>query len=509
MPEATTAETGRLGGDERERRIEKLHALRQAGIDAYPARSNVTHSALQVVEAFTAAEANAGTAPNAAAEVAVVTAGRLTSIRVMGKASFAHLVDGTGKVQIYVRQDQVDEESYDRFLKLVDIGDFVRVEGTVFRTRTGEVTVRVGRWSLLTKTLRPLPEKWHGLTDVEVRYRQRYLDLLTNERARNTFIVRTRLVSAIRRYLDERGFLEVETPVLQPVYGGAAARPFVTFHNELGANLFLRISDELYLKRLIIGGLDRVYEIGHDFRNEGVSTRHNPEFTQLEVYQAYADYHDMMRLTEELYFAVANQVLGTGKVTFCGNEIDLTPPWRRISMRDAILDAAGIDIQAANTLPALREAMASHSLAVEPKPNWGKQVEELFDATVEPGLIQPTFILDYPVEISPLAKRRSDAPELVERFEFWIGGQESGNAFSELNDPIDQRSRFEDQGQQQTAGDEEAHPMDEDWIRALEHGMPPTGGLGFGIDRMAMLFTDNASIREVILFPPLRSRAVE
>jgi len=427
----------------------------------------------------------------------------------MGKASFAHLVDGTGKVQIYIRQDEVGEESYDRFIKLVDLGDIIGVAGAVFRTRTGEITVRVGQWSLLAKTLRPLPEKWHGLTDVEVRYRQRYLDLLTNERARKTFIVRTRLVSAIRRYLDERGFLEVETPVLQPIYGGAAARPFVTFHNELGANLFLRISDELYLKRLIIGGLDRVYEIGHDFRNEGVSTRHHPEFTMLEVYQAYADYNDMMRLTEELYFAVAQEVLGTGKITFGGNEIDLTPPWRRVSMRDAILEKTGIDIQQANTLPALRQEIASHGLTVEPKHNWGKQVEELFDATVEPGLIQPTFVLDHPVEISPLAKRRADTPELVERFEFWIAGQESGNAFSELNDPIDQRSRFENQGQQQKAGDEEAHPMDEDWIRALEHGMPPTGGLGIGIDRMTMLFTDNTSIREVILFPALRSKAGE
>jgi len=427
----------------------------------------------------------------------------------MGKASFAHLVDGTGKVQIYIRQDEVGEKSYDRFIKLVDLGDIIGVAGAVFRTRTGEITVRVGQWSLLAKTLRPLPEKWHGLTDVEVRYRQRYLDLLTNERARKTFIVRTRLVSAIRRYLDERGFLEVETPVLQPIYGGAAARPFVTFHNELGANLFLRISDELYLKRLIIGGLDRVYEIGHDFRNEGVSTRHHPEFTMLEVYQAYADYNDMMRLTEELYFAVAQEVLGTGKITFGGNEIDLTPPWRRVSMRDAILEKTGIDIQQANTLPALRQEIASHGLTVEPKHNWGKQVEELFDATVEPGLIQPTFVLDHPVEISPLAKRRADTPELVERFEFWIAGQESGNAFSELNDPIDQRSRFENQGQQQKAGDEEAHPMDEDWIRALEHGMPPTGGLGIGIDRMAMLFTDNTSIREVILFPALRSKAGE
>lgn len=509
MPEVIDAAAGRPGSDEREQRIAKLETLRQTGIDPYPARADVTHSASQVVEAFCAAEANAAATEHPALEVAVRTAGRLTSIRVMGKATFAHIVDGTGKVQIYMRLDEVGEESYDRFLKLVDIGDFVGVTGTVFRTRTGEITVRVSQWSLLTKTLRPLPEKWHGLSDVEVRYRQRYLDLLTNERARNTFIVRSRLVSAMRRYLDERGFLEVETPVLQPIYGGAAARPFVTFHNELGANLFLRISDELYLKRLIIGGLDRVYEIGHDFRNEGVSNIHHPEFTMLEVYQAYADYHDMMRLTEELYFAVAQQVLGSGKITFCGNEIDLAPPWRRVSMRDAIVEKTGIDIGVANTLASLRKEITSRGLTIEPKPNWGKQVGELFDTTVEPGLIQPTFVLDHPVEISPLAKRRADTPELVERFEFWIGGQESGNAFSELNDPIDQRSRFENQGQQQQAGDEEAHPMDEDWIRALEHGMPPTGGLGIGIDRMAMLFTDNPSIREVILYPALRSRVVE
>jgi lysyl-tRNA synthetase class 2 len=344
---------------------------------------------------------------------------------------------------------------------------------------------------------------------VEARYRQRYLDLLGNERARSTFITRTRIVSAIRRFLDERGFLEVDTPVLQPVYGGAAARPFVTYHNELGANLYLRISDELYLKRLIIGGLDRVYEIGHDFRNEGVSTLHNPEFSMLEVYQAYSDYHDMMRLTEDIYFAVAQQVLGTARVIYQELEINLTPPWRRVSMRDAILAATGIDILISKDLASLQSAIREHCLELDRKANWGKQVEELFKQYVEPKLIQPTFVLDYPVEVSPLAKRSPDAPEFVERFEFWIGGHESGNAFSELNDPIDQRERFENQCEQLKCGDEEAHPMDEDWIRALEHGMPPTGGLGIGIDRMVMLLTDNSSIREVILFPPLRSKAGE
>jgi lysyl-tRNA synthetase class 2 len=362
---------------------------------------------------------------------------------------------------------------------------------------------------MLAKALRPLPEKWHGLTDVEARYRQRYLDLLVNERARNTFVIRTRLISAIRRYLDERGFLEVETPVLQPIYGGAAARPFVTHHNELDADLYLRISDELYLKRLIIGGLDRVYEIGHDFRNEGVSTRHNPEFTQIEVYQAFADYNDMMCLTEDVWHAAATEVLGTAKVTFQGQELDFTPPWRRLRMRDAILEATGIDIAVCRDLDVLRQQIQERKLELDWKPTWGQQIEELMKEFVEPHLIQPTFLLDYPLDISPLAKQKADAPGFVERFEFFIGTLECGNAFSELNDPLDQRARFEMQGRQLQAGDEEAHPMDEDWIRALEYGMPPTGGLGFGIDRMTMLFTDNPSIREVILFPALRSKSGE
>jgi lysyl-tRNA synthetase class 2 len=438
---------------------------------------------------------------------AVRTAGRLMSIRAMGKATFAHILDGSGRIQLYLRQDQVGEESYERFLKLFDIGDSVGVEGPLFRTRTGEVTIRVTSITMLAKALRPLPEKWHGLTDVEARYRQRYLDLLANETARNTFVIRTRLVSAIRRYLDERGFLEVETPVLQPIYGGAAARPFVTHHNELDADLYLRISDELYLKRLIIGGLDRIYEIGHDFRNEGVSTRHNPEFTQIEVYQAYADYDDMMCLTENVWHTVATQVLGTSKVPFQGNELDFRPPWRRLRMRDAILEATGIDIAVCRDQDALRQQIQERKLELDWKPTWGQQIEELMKEFVEPYLIQPTFLLDYPLDISPLAKQKPDAPGFVERFEFFIGTLECGNAFSELNDPLDQRARFEMQGRQLQAGDEEAHPMDEDWIRALEYGMPPTGGLGFGIDRMAMLFTDNPSIREVILFPALRSKS--
>lgn len=485
--------------DHREQRLQKLTALRAAGIDPYPARFSCTHSTAEALQAFASSEGK--TEPPM-----VRTAGRLMTIRVMGKASFAHISDGTGSIQIYLRQDELGKQAYQSFRTSFDLGDFIGVEGKLFRTRTGEVTIKVHSFEMLAKALRPLPEKWHGLTDVEARYRQRYLDLLVNEPVRNTFVTRTRMVSVIRRFLNERGFLEMETPVLQPIYGGAAARPFKTHHNVLDMDLYLRISDELYLKRLIIGGLDRVYEIGRDFRNEGVSTQHNPEFTQLEVYQAYADYNDMMCLTEELWHAVAQEVLDTSTLTYQGHNVDLTPPWTRVTMRDAILEVTGVDIEADSDLDSLHRRVEELNLELDAKPTWGKQVEELSKEYVEPKLIQPTFVLDYPLDISPLAKKKLDAPGVVERFEFFVGGLECGNAFSELNDPLDQRERFEMQRQQLEAGDEEAHPMDEDWIRALEYGMPPTGGLGCGIDRMAMLFTDNPSIREVILFPALRPK---
>jgi lysyl-tRNA synthetase class 2 len=488
-------------GDLREQRLQKLRDLRAKGVDPFPARFAVTHTASEALALL------GSDAP--ASHETVLVAGRVMALRIMGKVSFAHIMDHTGQVQIYVRQDQVGEAAYDGFRQSFDVGDFVGIEGTMFRTRTGEITVRVQRLVMLAKALRPLPEKWHGLTDVETRYRQRYLDLIANSDTRRTFQIRTRMVSAIRRFLDESGFLEVETPVLQPVYGGAAARPFVTHHNVLDTDLYLRISDELYLKRLIIGGLERVYEIGRDFRNEGVSTVHNPEFTQIEVYQAYADYHDMMRLVEELWSKVALDVLGTSELSYQGQRIDLTPPWRRMTMREGILDATGIDIEADGELQPLHERISDLHLSVELKPTWGKQVEELFEAFVQPGLVQPTFVLDYPVDVSPLAKKKPDKPKWVERFEFFVGALECGNAFSELNDPIDQRQRFHAQLAKSGGGDEEAHPMDEDWIRALEHGMPPTGGLGWGIDRMAMLFTNNASIREVILFPTLRPKPQE
>jgi len=483
--------------DRREQRIEKLARIRERGIDPYPARVEYTHTAAQALEAFEGADDEE--------RVRVKVVGRLVAIRVMGKSTFAHIADGSGRLQIYARRDVVGEETYDLLRHDLDLGDFVGVEGPLFRTRTGETTVQVQSLKVLAKTLRDLPEKWHGLRDVETRYRQRYLDLIANEETRDIFRTRSRIVTAVRRFLDERGFLEVETPILQPIYGGAAARPFTTYHHALDRTLYLRIADELYLKRLIVGGFDRVYEIGHDFRNEGISTKHNPEFTMTEIYQAYADYYDMMQLVEDLWSTVAREVLGTETLRYQGETIDLGSPWRRVTMRDAILAATGVDIVAYRDLESLWQAVRERDLAVGRQPTWGKMVDELFGEFVEPALIQPTFVLDHPVELSPLAKKKPEAPYLTERFELFIGGIECANAFSELNDPLDQRERFLSQRRDSEDGDEEAHPMDEDFVTAMEHGMPPTGGLGFGLDRMVMLFTDQASIREVILFPQLRT----
>ena len=484
--------------DRREQRIAKLRNLIQANIDPYPPRAKVTHTSAEALAAYEEAGDDK--------EIAVQVAGRLMSIRIMGKSSFAHIADGSGQIQIYMRRDVVGEETYDLFRRNIDVGDFLQVGGVLFRTRTGEITIKANNLAVLCKALRSLPEKWHGLRDVETRYRQRYLDLVANKDIRQIFITRTRTITAIRRFLDERGFLEVETPVLQPIYGGASARPFTTHHNALDTTLYLRIADELYLKRLIIGGFDRVYEIGHNFRNEGISTRHNPEFTVAELYQAYADYHDMMCLVEEMYAAVAEQVLGSRIITYQGQEIDLTPPWRRVTMREAIRAASGIDIEEHTDYASLWSAATERQLVVKAQPNWGKLVDELFSECVEGRLNQPTFVIDYPIDISPLAKKKPGSEHLVERFEYFIGGLECGNAFSELNDPLDQRERFSAQLRAAQAGDEETHPMDEDFLLAMEHGMPPTGGLGFGIDRMVMLFTDQSSIREVILFPQLRTK---
>jgi lysyl-tRNA synthetase class 2 len=485
--------------DQVQQRMLKLERLRERGVDPYPARARRSHTAAEAIAAFEEAEASGADGPT------VQVAGRLRAIRVMGKSTFAHIEDGSGRIQIYLKRDNLGEEAYEIFKRDVDLGDFLGVEGHVFRTRTGEVTVHVRSYQLLTKTLHPLPEKWHGLRDVETRYRRRYLDLIANEEVRDIFRTRTRVVTAMRRFLDDQGFIEVETPSLQPIYGGAMARPFTTHHNALNMTLYLRISDELYLKRLIVGGIDKVYEICKDFRNEGVSTKHNPEFTQMECYWAYADYSDMMWLTEHMVAFIAEEALGSTQFTFQGQQIDVTPPWRRWKLRDAIQELTGIDYMEFPNLEALWAEVQRRGLHVSPQPTWGKLIDELLGEILEPTLIQPTFIQDYPIDISPLSKALPDDPQHVERFEIFVGGLEMGNAYSELNDPLAQRERFEQQGLGAKAGDEEAHPMDEDYILALMHGMPPTGGLGVGVDRLTMLLTDQTSIREVILFPHMRS----
>jgi len=479
-----------------EERLRKLEELRSLGVDPYPYRYQVDTQTREILERFGEIQEIPEN------EHFVSIAGRIITKRDMGRGGFAHIQDSTGRIQIYARQDVLGKEKY-KIYKRLDIGDIIGVYGYVFRTRTGELTVLVQDFQLLTKSLRPLPEKWHGLRDKETRYRQRYLDLIVNPEVRETFIKRSRIVRAIRDYLDERGFLEVETPILQPLYGGASARPFITHHNALDMDLYLRISDELYLKRLIVGGFDKVYEIGKDFRNEGMDREHNPEFTQIEIYQAYADYNDMMDLVEDLISHVAREVLGTTTITYQGNRIDLTPPWRKVSMIEAIRESSGIDVTQTPEEKMLR-IIEEKGGGVKGKPSWGKIVAELFEIFVEPDLIQPTIVMDYPVDISPLAKRKRGDERLVERFELFVGGLEMANAFSELNDPMDQRERFKEQMRQRALGDEEAQVMDEDFIRALEYGMPPTGGLGIGIDRLTMLLTDSESIRDVILFPHMR-----
>jgi lysyl-tRNA synthetase class 2 len=480
---------------ERQRRI-KLEKIRERGVDPYPPRVQRTHTAAEAVREFETGEPEG--------EISLV--GRLRSIRVMGRSTFAHIEDGGGRIQIYLRQDTLGEGAYEFFKRDFDIGDFIGVTGDLFRTRTGETTLQVKDFKMLAKSLHPLPEKWHGLKDVETRYRQRYLDLIANQEVREIFVIRARIVSALRRFLDERGFLEVETPVLQPIYGGAAARPFVTYHSVLDQDLYLRISDELYLKRLIIGGYERVYEIGKDFRNEGVSHKHNPEFTQLEFYQAYADYNDVMEIAEEMVSYAAQEVLGTTCITYQGNEIDLAPPWQRRSLRQAIKEESGIDYEDHADVQSLYQAIRAVGGDVEPKASKGKLIDALLSNYVEPKLIQPTFLIDYPLELSPLAKQKPGHLDTVERFEGFVAGMEICNAYSELNDPLDQEERFRAHGRAYEAGDEEAHRMDQDWLTALSYGMPPTGGFGMGIDRLTMLLTDQVSIREVILFPHLRTK---
>ena len=476
--------------------MEKLERLRAAGVDPYPARVLRTHAAQ---EAAALVDQSTNTA-------SVTVTGRVTAMRHMGKATFLDLRDGSGRIQVYAKQESIGVEPYDMLLHQIDLGDFLGVTGTLFRTKTGEPTVEAQSFALLTKALRPPPEKWHGLHDVEVRYRQRYLDLMANPEVRETFITRSRVVTSVRRFLDARGYLEVETPILQSNAGGAAARPFTTYHNSLDRHLHLRIAIELHLKRLVVGGFDRVYEIGRIFRNEGVSTKYNPEFTMLESYEAYADYNDLMEMVEEMISSIAGDVLGTTRVVHGDTEIDFAPPWPRIPIRDAIVAQCDVDFETYADVDSLRQAAVSSGVKADPAWGRGKLIDELMSLHVEPKLIQPTFLIDYPVELSPLAKRKTDNPSLVERFELFIAGREVGNAYTELNDPLDQRERLIEQARLQAAGDEQVELADEDFLIALEHGMPPTAGLGIGIDRLVMALTGNASIREVILFPALRER---
>jgi lysyl-tRNA synthetase class 2 len=489
-------------------RLEKAEALRRAGMEPYPTTSRRTHTTAQAHQAFEAAPR--GTS------VQATVAGRLRSIRRMGKVTFAHIEDGAGRLQLYLRADDLGADKMTLFGDLFDLGDFVQATGELFRTKTGEVSLHVRDFTMLSKAISPLPAAKEETVDgervvhaafanPEARYRERYADLAVNAEVREVFCTRARIVNAVRNFLDGHGFVEVETPILQPLYGGAAARPFVTHHNQLHQDLYLRISFELYLKRLIVGGLERVYEIGRDFRNEGVSFKHNPEFTQLEFYMAYADYRDVMVLTEEMVSTVAREAIGTTKVEYEGKTIELAPQWKREDLHSAILQRSGIDIAAHPTAESLRAAMVAkgHEPAASTR---GKLIESLLTHYVEPALIQPTFIYDYPRDISPLAKNRPGDPGTVERFEGYAGGMELCNAFTELNDPVDQEARFAEMGRDYAADDEERHPMDEDYLRAMRYGMPPTGGFGMGIDRLTMLLTGRPTIREVILFPHLRSK---
>ena len=480
-------------------RLSKVERLRARGVEPYPPRVERTHTTAEAIAAYEAAE------PSQAKIEATVT-GRMVLFRAMGRASFAHVEDGAGRLQLYFRKDEVGDEAYQMLLKDVDLGDFLEASGAMFRTQTGEVSLRAASVRIIAKAITPPPEKWHGLKDVETRYRQRYADLLSNLEEREVFRTRARIVSALRRFLDDHGFLEVETPILQPIYGGAAARPFATHHNQLDHDVYLRISFELYLKRLLVGMLDRVYEIGRDFRNEGVSFKHNPEFTQLEFYAAYLDYRDVMQLTEEMIAYAAREVLGTTLVERGGQAIELAPPWPRVTMREAILRHTGIDYMQHRAADALRAAIRAIGGHAPDGAAWGKLIDGLLGDFVEPRLIQPTILYDYPRDISPLAKRKPDDDVHVERFEFFIGGIEMGNAFTELNDPVDQEQRFLDMARLYGADDEESHPLDEDYLRAMRYGMPPNGGFGMGVDRLTMLFTGRESIREVILFPHLRAR---
>jgi lysyl-tRNA synthetase class 2 len=485
--------------EQRQQRIKKLDLLREAGVAPYGTRFEIKDRAGQLLNLHS--EKTKETLERE--KIACTFAGRVVALRRFGKAGFAVLQDGSDRLQVYLKKDLLSEQAY-TVVEQLDLGDWIGVSGTLFRTKTNELTVEVHHLTFLSKALRPLPEKWHGLTDVETRYRQRYVDLIANPQVHQIFSTRSRIITGIRTFLIERGFLEVETPMMHPIPGGATAKPFVTHHNALGVDLYLRIAPELYLKRLIVGGFPRVFEINRNFRNEGISTIHNPEFTMLEFYVSYADYQDLIALTEELVSGLAQQILGKMLIPYQGKEIDLTPPWRRWSYLQAILELNNLEPPVLHDREKALMAAKQLNVPVDPKASLFMIVNEIFEETVEPNLHQPTFITDYPIEISPLARRKDADPTLTDRFELYIAGREIANAFSELNDPLDQRERFDGQAAQREAGDEEAHLVDEDFLRALEFGMPPTAGEGIGIDRLTMLFTDQASIRDVVLFPQLR-----
>ncbi|MPY86644.1 MAG: lysine--tRNA ligase [Luteitalea sp.] len=491
--------------DQIAQRRAKLQELEQLGVATYPHRFDQTHTVHALVQAYSTVDG-----PTLdARQIHGVTAGRILGVRTFGKANFLVLSDGLARIQVYVRQDSVTARDFDVFKRL-DFGDIIGVDGRLFRTKTDELTIWASRIELLVKCLLPLPEKWHGLQDVEIRYRQRYLDLIVSTSSRRVFEVRSRVINAMRRFMDARDFLEVETPMMQSVAGGALARPFVTHHNALDIDLFLRIAPELYLKRLVVGGMERVYEINRNFRNEGISTQHNPEFTMLEFYQAYADYQSLMMLTEEMLAVVVREATGGTEVTFDPHRISFAPPYRRLALRQAAAERAGERLGRLVTDEELRSATGAQAVArqlgldVPDDQGAGKTTQAIFEGLWEADLIQPTFVYDFPTEVSPFAKQKPDDPETVERFELYAGGFELANAFSELNDPVEQRRRFEAQLAERAKGNEEAHAMDEDYIRALEYGLPPTGGEGVGIDRLVMLLTNSPSIRDVILFPQMR-----
>ncbi|QQD84678.1 lysine--tRNA ligase [Jeotgalicoccus sp. ATCC 8456] len=484
-------------------RREKMQQLREQGLDPFGKRFDRLHYTNELVEEWD--QFSKEELAEREDESVTVIAGRIMTKRGKGKAGFAHIQDINGQIQIYVRKDQIGDEAFEVWNQ-ADLGDFVGVKGPMFKTNTGELSIKPTEFTLLTKALRPLPDKYHGLKDVEERYRKRYLDLITSKESRETFIKRSKIIQEMRNYLNENDFLEVETPMMHSIAGGAQARPFITHHNALDTDLYMRIALELHLKRLVIGGIEKVYEIGRVFRNEGVSTRHNPEFTMMELYEAYADYRDIMTLTEEMIAYIAEKVNGTTKVVYDGEEIDLAPEWKRVHMVDIVNEYTGVNFYDINSVEEARKAAKAHNVEIGDNMQYGHILNEFFEQKVEEELVQPTFVYGHPVEISPLAKKNDEDPRFTDRFELFIVRREHANAFTELNDPIDQRVRFEAQVAERDQGNDEAHEMDEDYLEAMEYGLPPTGGLGIGIDRLVMLLTDSASIRDVLLFPSMRER---